>query len=81
VNIIECTFTNLDSIAYYRGLQRVACGALCRGPPAVLKKNYKHYPRSSAHSITVSGQIDAPATFPNYVYMYVMYSFVARGHH
>jgi hypothetical protein len=28
----------------------------------------------------VCGQIDAPATFPNYVYMYVMYSFVARGH-
>jgi hypothetical protein len=35
----------------------------------------------SAHYITVCGQIDAPATFPNYVYMYVMYSFVARGHH
>jgi hypothetical protein len=35
----------------------------------------------SAHYITVCGQIDAPATFTNYVYMYAMYSFVARGHH
>jgi hypothetical protein len=26
----------------------------------------------SAHYITVCGQIDAPATFPNYVYMYVI---------
>jgi hypothetical protein len=29
----------------------------------------------------VCGQIDAPATFPNYVYIYVMHTFVARGHH
>jgi hypothetical protein len=38
-------------------------GSSTRGPPAVLKKSL------SAHYITVCGQIDAPVTFPNYVYI------------
>jgi hypothetical protein len=43
----------------------VARGALCRGPPAVFKK----ITINAAHYITVCGQIDASATFLNYVYV------------
>jgi hypothetical protein len=32
------TPTSIAGMVYTRGLQRVASGALCRGPPAVLKK-------------------------------------------